>query len=218
MTLAFQKTIPFVIGSAFFILSGCKSINGTLDVSKAFTAIQEKTSSDCGSDRTPWDPPCNDSTTVVKINVGKHDASLSFPAKNRFEIEVKQDRTTKKFQVKVPSNVTIPNNGEFQIPAARSGQNFDLQGAVKTVEKRSALQRRTESCRTTRNDVVCGPNGCVPVRHEVWGNQPVEFYFIDTKQDVRVNINTKGTQEALAQFDGSQSYTEKVYTHRGFCM
>lgn len=218
MKSAYKKFLTLGAISATLFLVGCKSvINGTLNVTTAFTAIQEKTGGDCGGDRSPWDPPCSDAgRTTVTIQPGQYQAKINFLSKTKFEIEVKSNQT-KKFQVKVPSNVSIPSNGEFQIPANKSGQNFDLAGAVKTVQEKSRPQREWESCRVVRDDMICGPQGCVPVRREYWGRRDVEYRIVKTDQSVVVNILAKNSNDSLAQFKGREVSQYREYTHQGFC-
>lgn len=218
MKLTYKKFLSLGAMSALFFLVGCKSaINGTLDVKKTFTAIQEKTGRDCSGDRSPWDPPCDDNrSSVVTINPGQYQAKINFLSKTKFEIEVKSNQT-KKFQVKIPSNLEIPNNGEFQIPSNKSGQNFDLVGAVKTIQEKSRPQREWETCPVVRDEVICGPQGCIPVRREYWGRREVEYRIVKTDQSILVNILAKNATDLLAQFQGRDVSQYREYTYQGFC-
>lgn len=218
-----SKSAQLMLILSVLIFSGCKSITGQLDVNQTFTAISEKNTSGCGPDRTPWSPPCDETDGVVKINEGMYDAKINFLSKSKLEIEVKQNNSSKKFQVKIPSSVSIPKNGEFQIPSSKSGQTFDLTGAVKTVEVKSKNFQDWERCRVIREEVICRPVGnppameCSPVRRETWGERRVDFYYLDTTQNVRVNLLEKSSENLLAQFDGTEKYREKVITRAGYC-
>lgn len=199
-------------------LVGCRStIEGKLNVVKNFNGkvtvsqpCNGEGGGDCFTERT------------VQIKQGQYTANVHSNSKTEVEIEIKGS-STQNLKVNIPRNMTIPANGEFSISAAQSGQPFNIVGAMKTAQERSKTYRERESCWVERWDVECYVTGnppqqvCREVRRTFPGYKNVEYYYLDTVEDLLVDLKDRENNDALAQFTGHKESREKRYSYEAQC-
>lgn len=178
-------------------LTGCEDIPGVLNVVKDFNVIVK------GKNKT--------------ISQGSHDTSLDFK-RNKVIASIKTGDKTDKIEISVPQGAQIPNNGNFELKSAQTGQPFDILGAVQTKVTDSRRYSGMETCQKQEYQTICDPKGChvVPVTRQ--GNRQIEFFYRDTDQAMQFDMTAVAElNNKYAHFDGRVRYTEKVVTYEGMC-
>ena len=183
-----------VLISALLIV-GCEDIRGTLQVFKNFKAHTKN--------------------GLQTIKVGAYDTGLEFDS-DKVTVLLKTESDKIEFKINVPRGTQIPNNGNFEIKAAQSGQDFDVLGNNKTVEKRSQTTQEWESCQI-QSTPQCGPQGCnFPPPH--FGQKYTEYYLRTVTQDMKIELSAIGNvADKVAEFDGHNSFTQKVIVNENQC-
>jgi hypothetical protein len=158
------------------------------------------------------------------IAVGSYESDIVRKKKDLIQITLKGAHN-KEYEIKfrVPSKLKLPENGSFVLQAAASGQPWDLFGDVHTFTKRSPLYRDWRRCEYSYPERVCFPDGRGDVRCETrwvtrWGNQDIEYYYLDTEKTVKMSFNPNATRTAFdAQFVGVTVWREEVISWQGRC-
>ena len=188
-----MKKIIVLISTLFIV--GCEDIQGTLQVFKNFKAHTKN--------------------GLQTIKSGSYDTGLEFD-RDKVIVTLKIGDNKTEFKINLPRGTEIPNNGNFEIKAAQSGQDFDVLGNNKTIEKRSQTTREWQSCQV-QSRPQCGPRGCnyPPPR---WGQKYVEYYLRTVTQDIKIDLTAIGNiADKLAEFDGHNSFTQKVILNENQC-
>lgn len=202
-----------VISSVFLFLVSCKEISGTLTVHNSFTAIVNKK---CG-----WSPFSScDPTKKIEIPSGYYNSTIDFGSKTEIKIEMKANVYKESIILKRPKNFEFPQNGNFQLSKTQVNQPFDVSGRVSTHVWDSQLQRNNESCTYTIPDYVCYPDSdgrpkCSYESRTVWGYRFVEYFERNTTRELLADLVEN--QKIVAQFNGSRTETEKIYTYTSIC-
>lgn len=190
----FKKII--VLGS-LLALVGCQDLKGTLSVLKNFKALTK-----------------NGTQTIL---IGTYKTSLDFK-RDRVVVALKTNDGETELTIKTPPGTTIPDNGNFEVRSALSGQPFDTLGTNKTVEERSETRRGYESCQYQDIQTVCDPTGCRGVPYTRWGQQYIEYYLRTVTTDLAINLMEIGSvNETLAKFAGHSAFSEKVIVQQTRC-
>ena len=185
--------------TSMLFLAGCQDLDGTLQVFKNFKAVTKN------------------GTQTIKT--GTYETSLDFKHQ-KVVVSLKTSDGKTQFTIKTPEGTEIPNNGNFEVKSAESGQPFDVLGNNKTVEKRSEIYRAWESCQYQGYENVCmpPPGGCQTIPVTRWGQQYQEYYFRLVTHDLKINlVNGGAASDTLAQFLGHSSAKEKVITQQTSC-
>ena len=186
----------FLISTVLF-LAGCEDLNGTLTVLKSFKA--------------------NTKNGTQTISAGTYKTSLDFK-RDRVVVALKTDSGETEFTIKTQSNTTIPDNGNFEVKSAESGQPFDVLGNNKTIETRSETRRGYESCQYQDLQPVCGPQGCHSEPVTRWGQQYIEYYLRTVTTDLAINLTAVGNvATSFAKFAGHSAFSEKVILQQTRC-
>lgn len=205
----------FVLVSGLALLAGCKSTQGNLTIVhplKVNATVTQNWGDDSGS-------------TEIReqtIDTGKYDMEVQVKSDRELLLRVKANGTTDLY-VNVPEGVKIPTTtGDFEIPAAKSGQPFDLQGKVVVLQSESPVQRGTEICTVRRDQTVCstGPNGhtqCWIQTVTYTGQRQVEFTVFTTERSLLLSFLAAGTADAQANYSGSRKESERRYSYAGIC-
>ena len=196
---------------ALVALSGC-DIDGRLSVSQPLNLVTKE------------------KKTVV-LQPGSYKADVE-AEDNKLRLEIKVNGKEKKINFRTPNGQDLPKrNGTVFIPAATSGQSFDLSGEVNTDVAVSGRMRGVESCTTYDRVYVCrdvyvgSDRYGRPIYRRVCdyevapvpGHMEVEYHVETTTTDVYMAFLTPGTQTALATFEGSRSQSQTIYDYKGYC-
>jgi hypothetical protein len=195
-----KKIFQFLILTFFTALTtGCDPFEGTLDVKKIFTVVDNFDSK-------------------FEIPAGSQAAKLDFLSRDRVRIKLKINGTDKKITMSLPKNLNLPENGNFSIQASELNQNFSIQGSIDTQRSDSGAFRGYEQCQYQRRETVCTVVNNQYVCHDeyrtAYGQQRVEYFTRNTEQKINVQFNSDVT---LAVFNGNKSQTEKIYTFKDYC-
>ncbi len=160
----------------------------------------------------------------ITIPVGSYESEIERKKKDLIEVTLKS-ANDKEFEIKfrVPKNLSLPDNGPFTLQSAVTGQPWDVLGEVRTFKNRSPLYRDWRRCEYSYPERVCFPDGRGDVRCETrwvtrWGNQDVEYYYIDTEKTVTMAFNPNGNRtDSDAQFVGVTVWREEVISWQGRC-
>lgn len=192
-----MKMKNIIVLTSLLLLAGCEDLKGTLTVFKNFKAVTK------------------DGTQT--ISSGTYKTSLDFK-RDRVVVALKTDSGETEFSIKTPVGTTIPNNGNFEVKSAESGQPFDVLGNNKTVETRSETRSGYESCQYQDYQPVCGPQGCQSVPVTRWGQQYIEYYLRTVTTDLTINLTAIGNPAgSLAKFTGHSAFNEKVILQQNRC-
>lgn len=175
-------------------------------------------------------------TKTKKVPAGEYRATLGFSSKNKIKLSLKRSGAKDiDVKIKLPENRQFPNfEGPINIPASRTGQNYDIKGRITTDITRSGMHHGYESCTYTdyvrRCERVCTertrPNGdvvkecrreCRRVAVEIRGDRAVSYHYVYTNKRIKVGMFTPGSQQRLGDFRGQFNDTDKVYDHYGTC-
>lgn len=226
-----------VFGLSALALTGCNTVQGTVDIARSFT--YQNNASDSMIDfcrRNPSDFYCKGVDTTnksVTFQPGRYSGKLSFQSKSDALLEIKgasgrNETSTLKFSL--PNGQTFPRyEGDVSVSSSQLGQAYDLRGNVHTVESDSATTRTTESCIYYVKERVCtrvesGPRdrrGSRPVCE--WrdvprsGTQEVEYHYHTADTTFDMSLFTPNTSQQLARFYGHSVDTDKVYDYKGQC-
>lgn len=186
-----------ILVSTVLFLAGCEDMNGTLTVFKNFKALTK-----------------NGTQTV---SAGTYKTTLDFK-RDRVVVALKTDSGETEFTIKTSTNTTIPDNGNFEVKSAESGQPFDVIGNNKTVETRSETRRGYESCQYQDFQPICGPQGCHSEPVTRWGQQYIEYYLRTVTTDLTIGLVAVGNVgSSLAKFAGHSVFNEKVILQQTRC-
>lgn len=219
----------FLLTLCVFALSACNAIEGSLEILKEITIVNNASDELIEFCRKhPDDYYCKDVDTENKttiLTVGHYSANLEFPESNKMKIVIfrrNQENTTLTFSL--PRGVSIPEyNGEIYLRDEEVGQPYDVIGGVRTDISQSSLQRDIESCTYRTEEWVCRPDRRRDRRNCGWepvyrtGRREVEFFYRYTTKHYTIRLNTPDTPETLVNFGGVQNFSDKIYTYQGYC-
>ena len=178
-------------------LAGCDVLDGQLTVTKAFLV--------------------NGNSGRQAIAAGIYKTGLDFK-RDRVIADIETGGAGTKVSFAVPTQSTIPENGNFELRSAQTGQPLDVLGSVKTVKTQSEVYRGYENCQTQNTTPNCGPNGCINQPGQQWGRQYVEYYYRDTDKTIHFAMTEVGAaHKKYAQFDGSAKTSQKVIIRQDQC-
>ena len=170
------------------------------------------------------------------ILAGVHKAKV-VPGKKTIKMQILDDSGKKlqEFSVDVPKKMKLPkNNGEIDIPAAKSGFNYDINGVINTEITHSENHSGYESCSWTESYEVCEwertripdceGRGCwereyvCETHYETYyGEHHVEYYYEYTDKDLAFEMVKPSNDELIGTYEGEYHNTEKIYTYQGTC-
>jgi hypothetical protein len=197
------------------LLMGCDDLSGTLQVSQTLTLKDKK-------------------GKAVQIEPGVIQAKLDYDEDDgKKEIELKwEDARGKNQKVKflVPSSMNIPKNeGHFELPAAQSGQAYDLVGDITTDVRESGPIQGSESCTYTDIQRVCRIireqdrrgrwheyERCHDEYVTRYGRREITYHTTTTKISGKADL-VDGARGAIATFDGANTQTVPYTDYTGPC-
>lgn len=229
-----MRRFYFVLLTALIaLITACQPISGKLTVARKLALeLTEQDHPSPGVCVARHDD-CGD--PVVKrvsasFHPGTYDARLDIDDTDAIQLTV-DDGTDRNavFRVAIPEDVHLPKtSGRFVLPADESGQPFDLNGMVRTVESSSPVTAGWERCHLSVKRRVCAHTEykgkktrrnprCRYVYDSIYGQRPVEFHRVLKTRMVTLDFNAGVTGESVARFSGSSARSYKVYDYRGYC-
>ncbi|MEQ1722702.1 MAG: hypothetical protein ABL930_05970 [Pseudobdellovibrio sp.] len=198
-------------------LTACDPFEGVLSVKQPMNVKSTEKQPGCSPDNSFG---C-DQIVNVTVPVGDVGAKLEFSGKTQIQINLKINGKKRTLTLDLPKKLNVPDNGTFVVSAQDLGQDFAAQGNAQTVRTDSQVYRGWDSCTYQRQEQVCypAPNGGVTCHIEwrnVNGQQQVEYFNRDTKQDISVNF-VSAQNSLISNFSGNRASSERIYTYRGQC-
>lgn len=186
--------------STVLFLTGCDPFEGLLNVNTPLVVKGDK---------------------AVTIPAGQYNAKLEMPSKKEIQIKMKIADKDTKIKIKTASELNIPDNGDFLIPAATLGQDFHAAGHSDSVVTTGPVNTGYQSCQYQRRETRCfsNPHGqvvCQDYWVTVYGQQFVEYQDRQTDKKIRVGFY-RDSSAYLATFEGQKSYTERMVRYQGQC-
>jgi hypothetical protein len=166
----------------------------------------------------------NTKNRMINLNPGNYTADINVSSK-AVEVVVPVSRRDKQiFKLAIPKGMDLPENGQFTLTSAQSGQPFHLVADVMT-EIRDTLPRRDiESCTYQRWETICtptGPNGQVVCSQQpvtAWGRRMVVYFDRFFKRDLKAVIfENESLQTKLAISQGLNQSVQRIFLEQGTC-
>lgn len=217
---------------SFLLLSACNPIVGILDINQNmnFKVVDEdaRTCNPMGGagtdacDEDDDDMSTNPTYKIITMRPSAYETKLDYQSKRQLVLKIKTSRRkTQEVEINVPNSRELPRNGTISIPSRTSGQPWDARGPIHTEVTNSEEYTEHERCSYTRSRTVCTGGGryrtCHQVSETVWGNRWVGFYYRNTKTDLALEFFKPGTEDSMANFNGTRDITKKIYTFQGIC-
>lgn len=182
--------------SAFFFM-GCREISfqGKLHVDEKLTVK-------------------NTDGQIVNLKAGEY--PLNFTASKR-KVVMKVSKNLV-FELLMPKNVQVPENGSVTFKSSTTGQPFDLYTEVKTTFQDSESIRDFEQCQAQRWETVCNPNGCYQQSVTYWGQRRVVYKNRSITRDLIAEFLAKNTNVQIAHSQSLNREVQKVYLSEGTCI
>lgn len=182
--------------SLFFV--ACEKLDGTLNVVDSLTLKSSK-------------------GNQITIKPGGYNTELKINSSKKITLNLLDS----KFEFNIPKG-TLPDNGEFSLKSAVSGQSVDIKGIVKTVVTKSEIRQTHQSCTVNMPVRICYPvpQGGQECRTEYQprpGIQLIAYYDQRTDRDVTLNISKAKMTEIAADFFGQASYMQRIVVNQGMC-
>jgi hypothetical protein len=161
------------------------------------------------------------------IPAGQYSASLGFSSENKVKISLKTGHDSSiDVKIQVPEGTRFPSNGRIDIPARRTGQNYDIKGNVNTDISYSGRTDTYERCEIERYETQCRRRCdsrrncrriCERVRVTYPGSRDVTYHYVYTDRDIQISFYKQDSRSKLGRFNGAYNTTDKVYDYRGIC-
>lgn len=193
------KNVILAATAALF-LTGCDPFEGLLTVNSPLVVKGDK---------------------AVTIPAGQYDAKLEMPSKKEIQIKLKIADKDTKIKIKTATELNIPDNGDFTIPAATLNQDFHAAGHTDTVTTTGPVNTGYQGCTYQRRETRCyadqqGHTVCQDYWYTVNGQQYVEYQDNQTDRKIRVGFY-KDSSGYLATFTGQKASTERIIRYQGQC-
>jgi hypothetical protein len=184
----------------------CDEIDGTTTVKRPVIYNLKP-----GSAEKSQIPPGNYKTVIERKKDTLIQIELKGPSKKEYEVKLS-----------VPKDLDLPENGNLTLPAAMTGQPFDVfVDVLKTVE-RSQRYQEWQSCTYQEQERFCyvdnqGRQRCEYRYVTRWGHQYVEYFFRETSKQIRVDLGSDQESESLAHFYSEKRWREKIIVREDLC-
>jgi len=160
------------------------------------------------------------------VPAGTYQAEVKFSSDDKIKLTLERGGDDIEVKMKLPSNRQFPgNSGPINLPASRTGQNYDIEGFIDTQVSRSRVTRTVETCSYTRNERRCSKvcNGnrscrtvCDTVPVTVYGRRDVEFRYDYTNRDLELTVLIPNGGQ-VGRYRGTDRESNKVYLYKGRC-
>jgi hypothetical protein len=164
---------------------------------------------------------------MIDVPAGNYRAEVGFSSENKLKLELKRGNREISVKLKLPSNIDFTNaRGEINIPASRTGQRYDMEGYIDSTLITSRPYRERESCNYTDYRTECqvrcdSRNNCRRVCNQVaytrYGYRDVEYRFETIEKDIDLRFVVPRSRSIVADFQGQDSQTNKIYQYQSRC-
>lgn len=164
---------------------------------------------------------------IENVPAGSYRAKVGFSSENKLKLELKRGNKEIDVKIKLPRNIDFTNTrGEIKLPASRTGQRYDMEGFVDTNITTSRPFRERESCTYTDYRTECevrcdSRNNCRRVCSDVaytrYGYRDVEYRVETTERDIDLRFVTPQSRLLVADFQGFDSQTQRIYLYQSRC-
>jgi hypothetical protein len=194
------------------MLTSCVNVGGHLDL-KLPMAAKKKSGF------------LNLKTTEIQIQPDLYNAQLTFLSGKNYTLKL-TGRETISIPIKSSSDLHIPTNGPIFISHNNINQPFDLKGFIRTDVSETSRYNDLEDCTVTFTENHCQkicekPETCSIVCKDeqvtIHGRREVLFHFRTTDRNISFEFQKADKGEALGQFTGQGSETEKINDFVGAC-
>ncbi len=160
--------------------------------------------------------------SAVSVMSGTYNAQLSAKDKSTIKVQINgagPKGKDVKFYFNLPANAM--KSGQFNIPAAQTGQPYGVRGQRDINSTASPIQAGYESCQYEDWEQYCwadrdGHVVCQTRRVTRWGQRYVEFQDITETENVNLDL-VNARDSAAAHFDGSRSDSYRQYRYQDYC-
>jgi hypothetical protein len=165
------------------------------------------------------------------VPAGRYQAKVKFSSEDKIKLTLENGSDDIEIKMKLPSNRQFPtNSGRINLPANKTGQNYDIEGFIDTEYSSSGVTRTTESCSYTRYERRCTkvcdggsrPNRpvcrtvCDRVPVSVYGRQDVEYRTDYTDRELELSVVLPNGGQ-VGRYFGTDRSSNKVYLYQGRC-
>jgi hypothetical protein len=195
-----------------FLMTSCLDFNGDFEARQNLQLVHTTV---FGNERT------------VQVPAGYYRAEMGFSSENKLKLVLKRGNQEISAKLKLPRDIDFTNaRGEINLPAQRTGQRYDIEGFVDTTFITSRPYRERESCSYTDYRTVCEVicdvrNNCRRVCNQVaytrYGYRDVEYRFETTERDIDLRFVVPRSRSIMADFQGRDSQTRKIYLYQSHC-
>lgn len=202
-----MKSLKLLLATGMFLsLTGCLEISfkGSLKVDQILTVKNSK-------------------NKMINLNPGSYTAEVNVSSKS-VEVVVPVSRRDKQtFKLNIPKGMDLPENGEFELNPAMSGQPFHLKAKTVTTINDTAPRRDVESCTWERWETVCTPNGtgqvtCSQRPVTVYGRKVVTYFERMYRRELQAELfDAADLTKKLATSQGLNQSSQRIYLDQGFC-
>lgn len=163
----------------------------------------------------------------ITVPAGTYSASFGFSSEDKMKLTLKNGGKEIDVKIKLPSNRDFPrNNGRINLPASRTGQQYDITGDIQSVTTYSRTYRESESCTytdyRTECHVVCDSRGncrnvCNSVPRTVYGYRNVEYRYRYTDRDLALELTVANSGRLMGSYRGEARESVKDYSFTTPC-
>lgn len=189
-----MKNLVFLI-TLLLVLTSCEDMTGLLKVTEKFNAITSN-----GRTR--------------EIPEGQHETKLDFE-RDSITANINFDGREIKIVINL-RNVSLPENGPFELKSGQTGQPFDIKGSVQTEITRSDLKTEKETCTYTAQEPVCDQNGCTIRNVTKTGWRDIEYFEETTNKQLQFETYNRSNR-SQSLFEGHSNTMVKRFTFQGQC-
>jgi len=185
---------------SLLIFAGCREVSfeGVMEVAEPFLVK-------------------NSDLEMVQLERGAYELNLKASSRKLVAQVTTSNSGKLVFELLMPKDVQIPENGSVFLESEVTGQNFDLLANITTDFSDSSAIDAFEDCRTQRWETVCTPNGCFERLVDVWGRRRVSFKNRTFTRALETELLAKGTDQILATSQSTNSEVQRVYLFEGHC-
>ncbi len=159
----------------------------------------------------------NSDLELVQLEKGEYGLSLTASSRKLVGQVKTSDSNQLVFELLMPKDVEIPDNGTVLLDSEVTGQSFDLVANITTEFSDSEVIDTFENCRTQRWETVCTPGGCINRPVDVWGQRRVRYQNRTFTRFLETEILAKDSDKMLAATHSTNTEVQRVYIMEGHC-
>lgn len=163
----------------------------------------------------------NSSKQKIAVTVGNHPIKVQISDDGKIKVEFKDLNTEKKTKIEVKvENLSLPvEGGPIDIPAAQSGENYDVVGNFEITNAQTDIVEEYEPCYQSHAPGSCsypGSDGCLDDRIKR-SSRLVRYYEIVDTKNIELRLIDPVAVNVAAVVWAANSKSKRVYTYQGVC-